>query len=211
MFYPPLRINLAGIHRGWVMECATRKDPESERLAKDNLEKVKATQSCPTLHDPMDYVVRGILQARILEWVVVPFNMGSSQLRDGTQVSHITGGFFTSWATREAQDNLETNLITIKPETVNHVAEEYSWVPLPSCSLPRHTSLINTLNFSAHVSSRTIRFWVLDKSPLLRTGRGLPFCCFLRQQVFYPDSASTHVALTKSLHLYWAAVSSTVK
>ena len=31
--------------------------------------KVKVTQSCPTLSDPMDYRVQGVLQARILEWV----------------------------------------------------------------------------------------------------------------------------------------------
>ena len=35
--------------------------------------KVKFTQSCPTLCDPMDYTVHGILQARILEWVAIPF------------------------------------------------------------------------------------------------------------------------------------------
>ena len=34
--------------------------------------KVKVTQSCPTLCDPMDYTVHGILQARILEWVAFP-------------------------------------------------------------------------------------------------------------------------------------------
>ena len=33
--------------------------------------KVKVTQSCLTLCDPMDYTVNGILQARILEWVAV--------------------------------------------------------------------------------------------------------------------------------------------
>ena len=48
---------------------------------------VKVAQSCPTLWDPMDYTVHGILQARILEWVAVPFSRGSSQPRDGTQVS----------------------------------------------------------------------------------------------------------------------------
>ena len=46
-----------------------------------------------------DYRVHGILQARILEWVAVPFFKGSSQPRDQTQVSHIAGGFFTSWVT----------------------------------------------------------------------------------------------------------------
>ena len=49
---------------------------------------------CPTLCDPMDYTVHGILQARMLEWIAVPFSRGSSQPRDRTQVSHIAGGFF---------------------------------------------------------------------------------------------------------------------
>ena len=48
--------------------------------------------------------VHGILQARIVEWVAFPFSRESSQPRDQTQVSRITGGFFTSWATREAQE-----------------------------------------------------------------------------------------------------------
>ena len=52
--------------------------------------------SCPTLCDPVSYTVRGILQARILECVAVPFCRGSSQPRDRTQVSHIAGGFFIS-------------------------------------------------------------------------------------------------------------------
>ena len=65
--------------------------------------KVKAAQPCPTLCDPTDYAVHGILQARILEWGAFSFSRGSSQPRDGTQVTHIAGGFFTSWAPREAQ------------------------------------------------------------------------------------------------------------
>ena len=44
----------------------------------------------------------GILQARILEWVAILFSGGSSQPRDWTQVSCITGRFFTNWAMREA-------------------------------------------------------------------------------------------------------------
>ena len=65
--------------------------------------KAKVTQSCPTLFDPMDYPVHGILQSRILEWVAT-FSRGSSQPRDRIQVSGIAGGFFTSWATRKAQE-----------------------------------------------------------------------------------------------------------
>ena len=58
--------------------------------------KVKVTQLYLTLCDPMDYTVHGILHARILEWVAFPFSRGSSPPRDGTQVYHIAGGFFTS-------------------------------------------------------------------------------------------------------------------
>ena len=39
--------------------------------------KVKVVHSCPTLCDPMEYTLHGILQARILEWVVFPFSRGS--------------------------------------------------------------------------------------------------------------------------------------
>ena len=38
--------------------------------------KVKVTQLCLTLCDPVDYTVHGILQARILEWVAYPFSRG---------------------------------------------------------------------------------------------------------------------------------------
>ena len=58
--------------------------------------KVKVTQSCPTLCDPMDYTVHEILHASILEWVGFPFSRGSSQPRDQTQVSCIAGGFFAN-------------------------------------------------------------------------------------------------------------------
>ena len=62
--------------------------------------KVKVAQSCPTLCDPVDSTVHGILQARILEWVPFPFSRGSSQPRDWTHVSCISRRFFTNWATK---------------------------------------------------------------------------------------------------------------
>ena len=66
------------------------------------------TQSYPTLCNPLGCNLPGssvmeILQARILEWVAVPSSRGSSWPRDRTQVSRITGGFFTVWVNREAQ------------------------------------------------------------------------------------------------------------
>ena len=78
-------------------------------LRKENLQSIKyrvmkhvvlVIQSCPTLWDPMDCSppgssVHGILQARILECVAIPFSRESSQPRDQTQVSCIAGRFFT--------------------------------------------------------------------------------------------------------------------
>ena len=87
--------------------CVTTEDVNQWQKMVTNIcvwdwKKVKVAQSCPTLCDPMDYTVHGILQARILEWGAFPFSRGSSQPRDWTQVSCIVGGFFTSWATKEA-------------------------------------------------------------------------------------------------------------
>ena len=68
---------------------------------------VSIAQSCPPLWNPMDCslpgsFVHGILQARKLEWVVMPFSRGSSHPRDQIQVSHTVDRFFTIWATWEA-------------------------------------------------------------------------------------------------------------
>ena len=61
----------------------------------------------------MGHTVHGILQARILEWVAIPFCRGSSQPRDWTQVSHNAGGFFTSWVTREALNKSSLNFLML--------------------------------------------------------------------------------------------------
>ena len=73
------------------------------------------TQWYLTLCDPMDCgppgsSVHGILQARTLEWVAMSSSRGSSQPRDWTQVSHITGRFFTTWAT--VSDKTSVNLLS---------------------------------------------------------------------------------------------------
>ena len=65
---------------------------------------VLVTQLCSTLCDPTDYrpsgsSVHGIFQARILEWVAIPFSRGSSW----PWVSGIAGKLFTLWTTREAR------------------------------------------------------------------------------------------------------------
>ena len=68
--------------------------PESE------ISEVLVAQSCPAPFNPINCSppgssVRGILQARMLEWVAMPFSRGPSRLRDRTQVSCIAGIFFT--------------------------------------------------------------------------------------------------------------------
>ena len=78
--------------------------PNLQLLNNYQSKRLKVAQWCLTLCNPMGYTVCGILQARILEGVAFPFSRGSSQLRDRTQVSHVAGRFFTSWATREAQE-----------------------------------------------------------------------------------------------------------
>ena len=75
-----------------------------------------------------------------------------------------------------AKDNPETNPTTIKPESTCHVSEQFSWVSLPYCSPPGCPFPIKSLALSAHVSPWTIRFRVLDNSPVLGPGRSPPSC-----------------------------------
>ena len=56
--------------------------PKTKSGSSQEASEVKVAQLCPTLCDPVDYTVHGILQARILEWVAFPFSRGPSQLMD---------------------------------------------------------------------------------------------------------------------------------
>ena len=77
------------------LHTTTREQPQG-------MTKTECTRKCGSRsvvsdsETPMDYTVHGILQARILQWVAVPFSRGNSQPRDQTQVSCIAGGFFPS-------------------------------------------------------------------------------------------------------------------
>ena len=99
--FPTQELNPRLLH--WQADCL----PPNHRRSHKSLWKVKTlvTWSCPTLCDPMDccppnFPVHGILWAKILEWVAIPFSSGSSQPRNRTRVSCIAGGFFTNWAIR---------------------------------------------------------------------------------------------------------------
>ena len=78
-----------------------------------------------------------------------------------------------------ARDNLETNSITMKPETVSHMVEQFSYllvsgVPLPTGLCPGITS--QSFALSALVSHWTIHFRMLDKSLVMGPGRDFSSC-----------------------------------
>ena len=97
--------------------------------------KMLVAPSCSTLCNPVDSnlpgsLVHGIFQARILEWVAIPFSRGSSRPRDQTQVSHIAGRFFTIWATREALWGLmmaTDHFILLWWICKSHVVSSWNW------------------------------------------------------------------------------------
>ena len=81
------------VTRGGIRVITSRKSRESES---------EVAQLCPTLCDPMDCSlsgssVYGTFQARVLEWIAISFSRGSSQPRNRTQVSCITGRRFTGF------------------------------------------------------------------------------------------------------------------
>ena len=85
---------------------------------------VLVTQSCPTLCDPTDCSppgssVYGILQARILQWIAIPFSRGSSQSRDRTQVSCVAGRFFTVWATGKTRKTIPLTIWTFVSKVIS--------------------------------------------------------------------------------------------
>ena len=130
--------------------------------------------------------VHGILQARILEWVVIPFTRGSSWPRDQIRVSRIASRFFMVWATCEAhglqsmglkrvEHDWETNTFTFS-SICNLGFDTHSslWVPWILC--------IFTCCF----------FWLKYAFLLLCPGKSYSFfklqfkCLLLCEAFFYP-------------------------
>ena len=108
--------------------------------------KVKWSDSHSALFDslwpvdcsPPGSSVCGIFQARILEWVAMPFPRGSSQSKDQTWISCIEGGFFTVWATRE--DNILTVIIWFYYSYCSKIKIDFKtdWKLLPRNSVIRN-------------------------------------------------------------------------
>ena len=120
------------------------------------------THSCPILCNlrdcsPPGSSVHGIFQARILEWVAIPFCRGSSWPTDWTSVSSIVGRFFTVRDTRKAPLNAFIRKTAFPESHMTH-----SSPPLHSSSLfqqdgireifPTHSAEKHPLSFSILVS-----------------------------------------------------------
>ena len=107
--------------------------------------KMLVAQSCLSLCDPMNCSLSGssvyaILQAKILEWIAIPFSRGSSLPKDQTLISCIADRFFTIWATREAQS------------TENHP-------PYGKDTLPRPQQDLNLWPLVYKTSTLTPKLW----------------------------------------------------
>ena len=117
--------------------------------------KVKVAQSCPTLCDPMDYVVHGILQARILEWVAFSFSRGSSQPRDRTQVTCIAGGFFIPAELKKKPKNTGVGSLSLLQQIFlaqglnpSHPALKVDSLPIELLGKPLNDSILLLSRFS---------------------------------------------------------------
>ena len=93
---------------------------------------LKVTQLRPTLCDPTGCSlpgssVYGILQARILEWIVIPFSRGSFQSRNRAQVSCVAGRFFTVWATGKTNQGSNPTSLHWKHRVLNTRLSGKSW------------------------------------------------------------------------------------
>ena len=111
----------------------------------------EVTQSCPTLHDPMDCSlpgssvhVHGIFQARVLEWVAIAFSKNRSRNFQNTlyvwHVSHwellcCTLGVFLYLASYGSVTSVECFLAPLPPLTC-HWGPQISWSPQSLMVIP---------------------------------------------------------------------------
>ena len=129
----------------------------------------EVTQSCPV--DTVDCSLpgsslHGILQARILEWVAIPFSRGSSQPRYRTLVSCIAGGFFTIWATWEALLKNRTEWSNSGSDIQNG-ARWPLWIWFQTCScITENFSFLNCIRLKdIHVFLKTISASICQQQP----------------------------------------------
>ena len=152
--------------------------------------KVKVVQLCPALCDPMDYIVHGILQFRILEWVAFSFSRGSSQPRDQTQISHIAGGFLTNWAMKEALcEPLSTWTVACQAPLPMEFSRQEYWSKLP-CPPPGDFP-------NPRIKPRSPTFQV-DSLPSESSGKNMGITSYIQKSASY----CSKVCFSFSPHLW---------
>ena len=95
------------VRHNWVHASLLYPSDSTSRYLSGKNQKVKWSESCSVMSDSL--WPHGLYSPRNSPGqntgvYSLPFSRGSSQPRDPTEVSHIAGRFFTSWATREAQE-----------------------------------------------------------------------------------------------------------
>ena len=106
--------------------------------------------------------IHGIVQARVLEWVVISFSKVSSQPRDQTHISHIAGRHFTIWTNRE--DKIESESFSVVSKSLQPHGLHSSW---------------NSLGQNTGVGSLSL---LQGNFPIQGLNPGLPHCwCILYQ------------------------------
>ena len=98
------------------------------------------------LCNPIDCIPPGssihwIFQARVLEWVAIPFSRGSSWPRDQTLVPHIAGRCFTVWATREAPSYIHIHIYIYTHIYIRIHIYIHTYI----CSFPEYYGISNAL------------------------------------------------------------------
>ena len=130
-------------------EHGTNKTPSNRRIWKRS----KGDRRCPSIG---------------------PTNLSESSLKSTLAEQCVTRGRTLSqndWL----EANLRTNLITIKPKAVSHMAEQFSWFPLPSCSLPGHSLPNKVSGFITMCVSLDKSFLSPRQEPSLRSWKGSSF------------------------------------
>ena len=116
--------------------------------------------------------IHGIIQARILEWVCIPFSRGSFWPMDWTRVFCVAGRFFTIWATREASQYMR-NILWTKSKAqfgnflqwLSEISLQWSIIYLMPNIVMKMEKLINTSRYPE--CEKNIYFCFIDYAKAL--------------------------------------------
>ena len=144
----------------WIREAFSKYSPYNNLISGYMVFLLSCALSHSVMSDSWDPVdcslpgssVHGILQARILEWVVISFSRGSSQTRDQTQVSSISVRLFTDWVTWEALLLLHSVQFS-SVQSLSHVwLLATPWITARQASL----SITNSRSLLKHMSIESV-------------------------------------------------------